>query len=395
MKRLPFDYALRNLGRSPTRLAASLLGSTLVVVLLLASMGFVRGMSRTLDQPEGLHTNVMLISTGSEEGVERSQIDAGIHTIAAASIPGLKQEGGVIYSSPEIHMALPVRESADSSRDLSAMIRGVRPVALLVHPEVEIVEGRPPEAAQNEIMVGALAATRLGVPDERLAIGRTLHFDNRDWTVVGRFTAPNTVMDAEIWMPLIDLQVATKRPATISCVIVTLGSDPATGARFADVDAFAKGRLDLEITALRERDYYASISAFYAPIRIMVVATAVLIAAGGLMGGLNTMYAAFAARVREVGMLQALGFTRRAIVLSLTQESVFAAACGAVIGAVIALALLDGLAVRFSMGAFTLSIDAPVMLTGLVGGLAVGLVGAIPPAIRCLRLPINEALKSF
>lgn len=94
-------------------------------------------------------------------------------------------------------------------------------------------------------------------------------------------------------------------------------------------------------------------------------------------------------------MLQSLGFTRFAIVANLTEESVFAAMCGALIGTILGLALLDGLAVRFSMGAFALVMDAPVVLIGVLGGLVVGLVGAIPPAIRCLRMPITEALKSF
>jgi putative ABC transport system permease protein len=286
-------------------------------------------------------------------------------------------------------MALPLRESATAEEDLPAMLRGVRPVALLVHSEVEVVEGRPPRAGLDEIMVGGLAATRLGVADERLAVGRTLYFDNRDWTIVGRFRAPNTVMDAEIWLPITDLQIATKRESSHSCVIVTL--DDGT---YADVDLFAKSRLDLEITAMRERDYYASIADFYRPIRIMIIVTAALIAIGGLLGGLNTMYAAFAARVREIGMLQSIGYTRAAIVLNLSEESLFAAAVGAVIGAGAGLLLLDGLAVRFSMGAFAITLDAPVLLAGLLGGLIVGLVGAIPPAIRCLRLPIPEALKA-
>jgi putative ABC transport system permease protein len=390
MRQLPFQYAFRNLGRSGVRLAASLVGSSLVVVLVLASGGFVRGMQLTLDQNAPLHENVMILGTGSEEGVERSQIDASVATIASASVPGLKQRAGVIYASPEIHAALPVRESGESERDHAAVMRGVRPVALLVHPELEIVEGRAPRAGADELMVGELAATRLDLPDKRLSIGQTLHFDDRDWTIVGRFTAPNTVMNAEVWIPLTDLQIATNREASLSCVVVTLED-----ATFADVDLFAKSRLDLEITAIRESDYYASIAEFYRPIRIMVIVTAILIASGGILGGLNTMYAAFAARVREVGMLQALGFTRAAIVLNLTEESVFAAACGALIGAGLGLLLLDGLAVRFSMGALALTIDAPVMLLGVASGLVVGLVGAIPPAIRCLRLPVTEALKSF
>lgn len=371
------------------RLVASLLGSTLVVLLILASGGFVRGMQRTLTQDHTLNENIMILGTGSEEGVERSQIDASVSGIAGASIPGIKERAGVLFVSPEIHAALPVRESGESESDHPSVMRGVREVALLVHPEVEVVRGRFPRQGMDELMVGSLAATRLGLPSERVAVGQTLHFDDRDWTIVGQFSAPNTVMNAEVWIPLTDLQIATNRQSSLSCVIITLES-----GTFADADLFAKSRLDLEITALQEKDYYASIASFYGPIRIMIIVTASLIATGGILGGLNTMYAAFAARVREVGMLQALGYTRAAIVMSLAEESVFSAACGALIGAVLGFALLNGLAVRFSMGAFAITIDAPVLLIGLLGGLVVGFIGAIPPAVRCLRLPITEALKS-
>ncbi len=389
MRQLPFQYAFRNLGRSRVRLLASLLGSTLVVMLILASGGFVRGMQRTLSQDTPLNNNIMILGTGSEEGVERSQIDASVAGIAGASIPGIKEEAGVLFVSPEIHAALPVRMNASEEEDYPAVMRGVREQALLVHPEIEIVEGRFPRQGMDELMVGQLAATRLGVSDDRLGLGKTVHFDDRDWTIVGRFSAPNTVMNAEVWIQVTDLQIATNRESSLSCVIVTLEN-----GSFADADLFAKSRLDLEISAMRESDYYSSIASFYGPIRVMILVTAALIASGGILGGLNTMYAAFAARVREVGMLQSLGYTRAAIVMNLTEESVFAAACGALIGAALGLLLLNGLAVRFSMGAFAITIDAPVLLIGILGGLLVGFIGAIPPAIRCLRLPITQALKS-
>lgn len=388
IRQLPLEYALRNLSRSRTRLAATLLGSALVVLLVLAAAGFVRGMQRTLSQHESLHRNVMLLGTGSEEGVERSQIDATVEGQAAASIPGLRTERGVVFASPEIHAALPIR-TEEGAPERNAVMRGVRPVALLVHPEIEITQGRAPRAGADEIMVGALAPAQLGLPDDRLAVGKTIWFDNRAWTVSGRFTAPGTVMDAEVWIPLGDLQIATKRENTLSTVVLTL--DRAT---FADVDLFAKSRLDLEIAAIPEAEYYASIGAFFRPIRVMILVTAGLVATGGVLGGLNTMYASFASRIREVGMLQALGYTRRAIVASLAEESVFIAACGALIACAVALVLLDGLAVRFSMGAFALTIDPPVVLAGLATGLVIGLIGAIPPAVRCLRLPIAAALRS-
>lgn len=389
MRQLPFHYALRNLGRSRVRLVASLFGSSLVVLLVLAAGGFVQGMRATLGQGSPLHENIMILGVGSEEGVERSQIDASVAAIASASIRGLREVAGVTLASPEIHAALPVRADRDDPTERQGIFRGVRPVATLVHPEVEIVQGRFPESGRDEIMVGTLAGTRLGLDASRLGLGQTLWFDDRPWTIVGRFAAPGRVMDAEIWMPLTDLQIATRRESSLSCVIVTLDT-----ASFGDVDQFAKSRLDLEISAMPESEYYASINSFFAPIRVMVLITATLIAIGGLLGGLNTMYASFAARVREVGMLQALGFSRRAIVLSLSQESVFAGACGALIGITLGLVLLDGVAVRFSMGAFALRLDPPVVLAGVGAGVLVGLIGVLPAAARCLRLPIAQALKA-
>ena len=63
------------------------------------------------------------------------------------------------------------------------------------------------------------------------------------------------------------------------------------------------------------------------------------------------------------------------------------------IALVVGMVLLDGVTVQFSMGAFGLAIDAPVVLLGIAAGLVVGLLGALPPALRCLRLPIADALK--
>jgi hypothetical protein len=60
----------------------------------------------------------------------------------------------------------------------------------------------------------------------------------------------------------------------------------------------------------------------------------------------------------------------------------------------VGVSILDGLTVQFSMGAFGLVIDSSVLLIGIAAGAIVGLVGALPPAARCLRLPIPEALKA-
>jgi putative ABC transport system permease protein len=387
MKLLPWEYAVRNLGRSPLRTVLGAGGAGLVVLLVMAAGAFVRGMQQSL-RVSGSPDNVILLGAGSEESVERSEIDSSAAGQVQAGIRGIRSLLDVAFVSPEVHLAMELGLERDDPTGHSALLRGVTPAAFLVHQSVRIVAGRAPMPGADEMMVGALAATRMGVSPARLAVGQTLWLDGRPWTISGHFESPGTVLAAEIWLPLSDLQIAARRDS-LSCIIVTLD-----GADFDDVDAFCKQRLDLELVAMRETDYYANLADFYAPVRAMVWITAALIATGGLLGGLNTMYAVFAARVRELGTLQTIGFSRRAIVVSFVQESLLSGLAGALVAAALAMALLDSLAVRFSMGAFGLIVDSTVVLWGLAAAMALGVAGALPPAWRCLRLEIPVALKA-
>jgi putative ABC transport system permease protein len=262
----------------------------------------------------------------------------------------------------------------------------VTPAAFLVHSRARLAEGTFP--GPGELLAGSLAAARLGVPPERLAPGSRLSIDGREWTIRGRLEAPGTVMDAELWAPLQELLVATQR-VNLSTVAVTMeDGDP------SEAQLFAKRRLDLELAAIPEEVYYDRLHAFYGPVRGMVWATALLVAAGAFLGGLNTLYASFAARVREMATLQVLGFSRRAVALGLVLEAVLVSSAGSLVAAAVAAGALDGVAVRISLGAFGLRVDGPVMAFGLACGIGLGTVGALLPAWRCLRLPVAEALRS-
>lgn len=81
--------------------------------------------------------------------------------------------------------------------------------------------------------------------------------------------------------------------------------------------------------------------------------------------------------------------------LSIVQEALLLASAGALLAAGLALLLLNGTAIRFTMGAFPLAVDHVAVSAGLLSGLAIGILGAIPPAIRALRLPVAEALKAI
>lgn len=381
---LPFTYAVRNLFRSKARLAQTIGGSALVVLLVMAAVAVNTGMKRVLSASGSPH-NVILIGAGSEESIQRSEVADRTAGIAEAGVPGISQHLGVRAVSSEIHYMNYL--TLANGRRGQALFRGVTHQALRVHPEVRVIEGDFPSAGQ--LMAGELAWRKLGFSKEMLKPGAEVELDGQKMKISGIFAAPGTVLESEVWATLGDLRVLAKRD-TVSCIALRL-DDPSD---FAEAELFTKQRLDLELSALKESDYYARLTAFFKPLRAMTWITAGLIAAGALFGGINTLYAAFASRVREMATLQAIGFGRGSLLLSLIQESTLACLTGTLVASVVALLVLDGLTIPFSIGAFTLEISPGVALTGIVTGVLLGLIGTLPPAIRCLKPELPTALRS-
>lgn len=381
---LPFSYATRNLLRDPVRLLQKVFGAALVVFLVYAAGSFNEGMKGVLTA-SGSPRNVMLLGAGSEESVERSEVSIQSETLATAGIIGIEKRLGTPAVSGEVHYMAPIEVVGHGAEQ--ALLRGITPGAFEVHREVRILEGDYPNP--GEILVGRLAHHSLGVSKAALDIGANVEFEGQTFAVAGIFEAPGTVMESEVWFDRTDLMTAIQRDA-LSCVIVRMES--ADGYR--DADLFARQRLDLELVALRESDYYAQLASFYGPLRGMTWLTAGLIGAGAIFGGLNMLYAAFASRIRELATLQAVGFRRRAILVSLVQESLLSTLLGTLLASILAVTFLEGVTVPFSIGTFRLLLPLPVLGLGLLVGLLLGTLGALPPAIRCLGAALPVALRS-
>jgi len=173
-------------------------------------------------------------------------------------------------------------------------------------------------------------------------------------------------------------------------VAVTL----APGAEYSHLELFCAERLDLELQAMPETEYYAALQKDYGPVRMLAWLVVLLVSSAGVFAGLNTMYGSVVGRIRELASLQTIGFTRRAMLLSLVQEGLLLAAGASLLAALLALTLVNEAAVRFTMGAFSLRIDQVAVLIGCGVGLLLGVLGAIPPAIRALRMPIVDGLRA-
>jgi len=380
---LPWEYGVRNLWRRPTRTMLTTVALATVVVLILTVVGFIRGLQRSL-AVTGDPDVALVYSVNAEENIENSAIAASTPALVAASIDGILRRYGVVHVSPELYLG--TRAGIGDEQTGLGLVRGVTDTAPYVRRSVRLTEGRWP--GNGEVIVGRLVAAKLGTETRALSIGNTITIEGQDWTISGTFAAGGSAFESEIWCNLPDLQAATQRQ-DLSLVAIRL----APNASLGDIALFCKERTDLELRAISESAYYESLQRYYQPVRMLAWLVVGLVSAAGVCAGLNMMYGAVAGRTRELASLQAIGYRRRAILLSLIQESTLLAAAASLLAGAIVAVLLRDTAVRFTMGAFNLQIDSTAMLIGCGVGLLLGVLGALPPSLRALRQPVAVSLK--
>ena len=381
---LPWEYAIRNLFRRPLRTFLTFAGLTTVIVLVLVVVGFIRGLERSL-AVSGDPQTAIVFSKGMGENLEYSSIAMRTSDLVPASVAGIQERFGQKYVSPELYLGTEV--TVGDREPSMGLVRGVTRSVLLVRRRVEIEEGNWPEP--GEVMVGRMVAAKTETTRAEMSVGQSITFEGRSWRISGIFSAGGSAFESEAWCRLDELQQAMKRQ-DLSIVALTLA--PSTD--FAELDMFCKTRLDLELQAMQETSYYESLQQDYVTVRSLAWLVVLLVSGAGVFAGLNTMYGSVVGRISELSTLQTIGFTRRAIVVSLIQEGLLLAAAASLLAALLALVFVNGAAVRFTMGAFSLRIDSMAVLIGCAVGLSLGFFGAIPPAIRALRMPIVDGLKA-
>jgi putative ABC transport system permease protein len=122
-----------------------------------------------------------------------------------------------------------------------------------------------------------------------------------------------------------------------------------------------------------------------------LLALAIVIAVIGIV---NTLGLSVIERTRELGLLRAIGLTRRQLRRMVTLESVAIAVLGAVLGMV--LGVVFGVLLRQALSKDLTSLGVPLgqLVAFLVVAVVVGVLAAIVPAIRAGRLDVLRAIAS-
>jgi putative ABC transport system permease protein len=109
-----------------------------------------------------------------------------------------------------------------------------------------------------------------------------------------------------------------------------------------------------------------------------------------LFGIVNTLVLSISERTREIGLLRAIGMSRRQVRRMIRYEAIITAQIGAVIGLVLGIVL--SVLVTRAIDDFQLSIPVVTLVLLLIGTAIAGIFAAILPARRASRLDVLESL---
>ena len=142
--------------------------------------------------------------------------------------------------------------------------------------------------------------------------------------------------------------------------------------------------------ATRQKFIDNQISGLSSVLNILYVLLALSVVVS-LFGIVNTLVLTVFERTREIGMLRAIGMTRRQVRRMIRHESVITALIGAAIGIALGIVLASLLIARVDF--IVLSVPVGQLLLFAVAAIFVGIIAAIFPARRASRLNVLEALQ--
>ena len=298
--------------------------------------------------------------------------------------PGIaKAPDGSPLADPGMNSGVPVIRL--NGRQAYDNLRGFGPKGVMLRPEFHLVSGRMFRPGTRELIVGIKAKTQF----RNMNVGDKVILPDGEWPIVGSFTTGD-LLDGQMIGDTETVMKAIRKPAYNS-VLVRLESP-------SSFDTFKKALTTnpaLAVDPVRQSDWYKKLSAGFSDFfKVIAYGIGIIMGIGALFGCLNTMYAAVAARGREIATLRALGYSAFPVAVSVILEAMALSVAGALIGAAIAWVLYNGVDGGFGGSFFKLTVSPAMIGMAILWAAAVALLGGILPSLRAARRPVVEALRA-
>ena len=366
-------FVWKNLGRRRLRTLLTLCGIGMAIGAFVVLVGFSSAFEH-----EWLH---IYSSSGIDIAViQQTFLNTSVDESAVAklkALPIVEQATPMIYNvmdlSPEVN-ALAFGWKADSFEFQS----------------LQLLSGRPFRDGQPEVMLGDLLAGNL-----KKNPGDTLEIQGSPFTVVAIFKGGSALETGAVILPLDQLQQLSSLQGKVSTIHVRLRPAPVGEAPEVYLKR-AQAQIEAALPGLRavpsaER---AGNNQFVRLAHASAWGTSSIALLIGILGIANTMAMSVFERTREIGILRALGWKRRQVMILIQLEASVLGLGGGFIGIAFGWCALHLLA-ALPQTASIVSASIPLPLLSEALGIAVlaGLIAGALPAWRGAQLSPVEALR--
>ncbi|MFM7062483.1 MAG: ABC transporter permease [Actinomycetes bacterium] len=360
---------LKNLVRQRVRTLLTVVGITVGIATVVALGAVTAGTKRTADAFITAGEAQFIVAQKGAADLSFSRLDATVLP-AVAEVPGVARVSGVQLEILKV------------GSNPFFFLGGVEP-SLLRSQGLDVRRGRLPRGG-NEVVLGVDAARDLGA-----RVGGTVELARTPMTVVGIYDTSVVWQRGGGFAPLDTVQRMVERPGFVTLAYVTVAPD-------ADPDAVAAQirRRVPEVVTISGADEYGQVDQGFTLIDGASTAISALAILVGGIGVMNTMVMAIFERTREIGVLRAVGWPAGRVLRMVVAESLLLCLAAAVLGSLVGVALVQLVVLLPSVSGLVVPAYPPsVFLRAMVVALAVGLLGAVYPAVRATRLTPMEALR--
>ena len=363
--RLARENAVRNPGRTASTAAALMIGLTLVSFVAVFGKALLASDEKALHAQLGDEASHVITS---QSGWDTVPIGAGE---AAASAPGvafassIRGDRAQLLEGGEVDVSGVDPATIGRAYDFAWLEGSDAALATLRDGGAVVREGTGHVGDTIAFLTPAgkeVQATVRGVYEKRSDLDQLL----------GHVVLSQSAFDASF-----------PRPAD---ALTILRTDSAAGVEQA-LSAYPGAKLQTG------DEFIASWTAWLSDVMNLFYVLLALSVIVSLFGMVNTLVLAVFERTRELGMLRAVGMTRRQARRMIRQESVVTALIGAAFGLPLGIALAA--LVTQSLSEYGVSFSLPVGTLAVFTGVAIlaGMLAAIAPARRASRLNVLEALQ--